>query len=122
MARSTLSRSTTSRPAGACAHTRSRFCGSVVAAMGVEIVLHPPHCRETPMPDPLARLQSARDEIDRVFGSGYAQANPDVVSAVMISASLDFHGLIISRALEGVAGALFEDEVVPAVRRAGILR
>jgi hypothetical protein len=70
------------------------------------------------MPDPLARLQFARDEIDRVFGSGYAQANPDVVSAVMISASLDFHGLIISRTLEGVAGALVEpDEVVPVRRQ-----
>ena len=36
------------------------------------------------------RLQFARDEIDRVFGEGYATAHPDVVAAVMLSASLDW--------------------------------
>ena len=39
------------------------------------------------MPDPVSRLQVAQAEIDRVLGDGYARANPQVVSAVMISAS-----------------------------------
>jgi hypothetical protein len=64
------------------------------------------------MPDPISRLQFARDEIDRVFGEGYAAAHSDVVSAVMLSASMDF-------AAQLIASALVEDEpeVVP-VRRA----
>jgi hypothetical protein len=37
-----------------------------------------------------SRLELARDEVDRVFGEGYAVAPPDVVAAVMISASLDW--------------------------------
>jgi hypothetical protein len=42
-----------------------------------------------------SRLELARDEVDRVFGSGYAAAHSDVVSAVMISASVDFHALMV---------------------------
>jgi hypothetical protein len=39
--------------------------------------------------DPISRLQLAHDEIDRVFGQGYAAANPDVVASVILSASMD---------------------------------
>jgi hypothetical protein len=42
------------------------------------------------MPDPVSRLQLAQVEIDKVLGDGYARANPQVVSAVMIAASLDW--------------------------------
>jgi hypothetical protein len=31
------------------------------------------------MPDPISRLQLAQEEIDRVFGAGYAAAHPDVL-------------------------------------------
>jgi hypothetical protein len=67
------------------------------------------------MPDPIARLQFARDEIDRVFGEGYAAAHPDVVAAVMISASLDFAAGVIAAAL------VEPDEPIVPVRK-GILR
>ena len=51
------------------------------------------------MPDPISRLQFARDEVNRVFGEGYAAAHPDVVSAVMLSASLDWAAMTIASAL-----------------------
>jgi hypothetical protein len=65
--------------------------------------------------DPIARLQFARDEIDRVFGPGYAAAHSDLVAAVMISASLDY-------AAELIAAVLMEpdDPVVPL--RRGLVR
>lgn len=58
------------------------------------------------MPDPISRLAFARDEIDRVFGDGYAASHPDVVSAVMLSASMDYMALRISHGLEQIAAAL----------------
>jgi hypothetical protein len=60
------------------------------------------------MSDPISRLEFARDEIDRVFGPGYAAEHPDVVSAVMISASLDWAATTIAAAL------VVEDEPTPA--------
>ena len=56
------------------------------------------------MPDPVSRLQVAQAEIDRMLGDGYARANPQVVSAVMIFASLDWAAMTI-------AGALVAEEV-----------
>ena len=35
------------------------------------------------MSDPISRLEFARREIDRVFGSGHARQHPEVVVAVM---------------------------------------
>jgi hypothetical protein len=66
------------------------------------------------MPDPIARLEFARDEVDRVFGAGFADAHADLVAAVMLSASLDFAAGLI-------ASALLEDEPIVPMRR-GILR
>jgi hypothetical protein len=60
------------------------------------------------MPDPLTRLQFARDEVDRVFGTGYAAAHSDMVAAVMQSAALDFAALTIAHAITDVAAALVE--------------
>jgi hypothetical protein len=54
-----------------------------------------------------SRLELARDEVDRVFGDGYAQAHPEVVSAVMISASLDWAAMTIAAALAA------EEETAP---------
>ena len=51
------------------------------------------------MPDPVSRLQLAQQEIDNTFGGNYARANPQVVSAVMISASLDWAAMTIAAAL-----------------------
>jgi hypothetical protein len=62
------------------------------------------------MTDPVSRLQLAQQEIDRVFGAGYAAANPGVVAAVMASASSDFAALAIARALQDIAAALVADE------------
>jgi hypothetical protein len=45
-----------------------------------------------------ARLEFARDEVDLVFGGGYAVEHPDVVSAVMLSASLDWAAQLIAAA------------------------
>jgi len=68
------------------------------------------------MSDPISRLQFARDEIDRVFGAGYAAAHPDVVSAVMISASLDWAATTIAAAL-----AEPEDAAVAGLARSLLL-
>ena len=65
------------------------------------------------MTDPIARLELARAEVDRVFGAGYAAAHSDVVSAVMISASLDWAAQLVAVAL------VAEDKPVPA---SGFLR
>jgi hypothetical protein len=70
--------------------------------------------------DPVSRLQFARQEIDRVFGDGYAAAHPDVVSAVMLTAATDLDALAIADALEHVAGALLESE--PVENGSGIVR
>ena len=41
------------------------------------------------MPDPISRLQMAQTEIDKTFGSNYAREHPEVVSAVMIAATVN---------------------------------
>ena len=48
------------------------------------------------MPDPISRLQFAQAEVDRVLGDGYARANPQAVSGVMIAASLDRAAMTIA--------------------------
>jgi hypothetical protein len=60
--------------------------------------------------DPISRLQFARDEIDRVFGDGYAADHPDVVTAVMLTAATDFAALALAGAIDHVAMALLEPE------------
>ena len=59
------------------------------------------------MSDPVSRLQFAQQEIDKVLGDGYAAKHPEVVSAVMISASLDWAAMTIAAAL------VAEDEPAP---------
>ena len=61
------------------------------------------------MPDPIARLEFCRDEVNRVFGEDYAAAHPEVVSAVMIGASLDYAAQLIASAL-----VIDEDLAAPA--------
>ena len=39
--------------------------------------------------DPVSRLKLAQAEVDRVFGTGFAKANPALVAAVMTSAASD---------------------------------
>ena len=73
------------------------------------------------MTDPVSRLQFARDEIDRVFGDGYAAAHPEVVSAVMTSAALDFATAQITSALREIAAALLVEDEPPA-DNGGIVR
>jgi hypothetical protein len=65
------------------------------------------------MPDPIARLETCRQEIDRVFGAGHAAAHPDLVSALMLTAALDFAAVRISCAIEQVALVLSEPEPMP---------
>jgi len=49
--------------------------------------------------DPVSRLEFTKGEIDRVFGRGYSRDHPELTAAVMLSASLDFHGLTLARAV-----------------------
>jgi hypothetical protein len=67
--------------------------------------------------DPLSRLEFAKGEIDRLFGSGFSRDHPELTAAVMLSASLDFHGLTLARAVRDVAVALLEDS--PGVSKIG---
>jgi hypothetical protein len=66
------------------------------------------------MSDPVSRLQIVREEIDRVFGPGYAAAHPEILVGVLQSAASDFAALTIARALQDVALALAEPDIVPA--------
>jgi hypothetical protein len=64
--------------------------------------------------NPISRLEFAKGEIDRVFGRGYSRDHPEVVNTVMLSASLDFLGLTVARAMRDVAAALLvEDAPAP---------
>jgi hypothetical protein len=61
--------------------------------------------------DPVSRLQLAQAEVDRVFGSGYAQDHPEIVAVVVQSAASDYAALAIARAMQDIAAALaIEDE------------
>jgi hypothetical protein len=73
-----------------------------------------------PHVDPISRLQFARDEIDRVFGTGYAAAHPEVVTAVMLTAASDYAALAIAGALQRIATALLEPD--PERDASGIVR
>jgi hypothetical protein len=42
------------------------------------------------MPEPLSRLQLARDEINKTFGPDFAEQHPELVIAVMNAASSDW--------------------------------
>jgi hypothetical protein len=59
--------------------------------------------------DPLSRLRFCVEEIDRVFGGGFARENPALVGVVMQTAASDFAALAISHSLDNIAGALLED-------------
>jgi hypothetical protein len=75
--------------------------------------------------DPVSRLEFTKGEIDRVFGRGYSRDHPELTAAVMLSASLDFHGLTLARAVHDVAVALLEDSSAPGdglLRPPAILR
>jgi hypothetical protein len=65
------------------------------------------------MPDPIARLEFYRQEVDRVFGAGHAAANPELVSTIMLTAALDFAAIRLSAAIEQVALVLSEPETMP---------
>jgi len=62
------------------------------------------------MPDPISRLQFARDEIDRVYGVGYAAAHAELVAAVMASAASDYAAHLLAHAIAGIAHALVVDD------------
>ena len=51
------------------------------------------------MSDPISRLEFARQEIDRVFGSGHAEQHPEVVVAVMQTAASDWAASRVAEAL-----------------------
>jgi hypothetical protein len=51
-------------------------------------------------------LRNAIQEIDRVFGSGYAQNNPDLVGSFMAAASMDYAVGIIAKRLERISDRL----------------
>ena len=55
-----------------------------------------------------SRLELARDEVDRVFGEGYAAAHPQMVLAVMNTAATDWAARLIGGALEDIAAAMVE--------------
>ena len=60
-----------------------------------------------------------------MFGHGYSRDHPELTAAVMLSASLDFHGLTLARAVHDVAVALLEDSPAPGdglIRPPAILR
>ena len=62
------------------------------------------------MSDPISRLQLARQEIDRVFGPGYAVEHPELVAVVMQSASSDLRRSSLLVPSSTSAAALVEEE------------
>ena len=71
------------------------------------------------MPDPLSRLQMARDEINKTFGPNFAEQHPEVLVVVVQSAASDWAAARLAVAIERVAEALLVEEeaqqhIVPA--------
>jgi hypothetical protein len=71
------------------------------------------------MPEPLSRLQMARDEINKTFGPDFAEQHPELVIAVMNAASSDWAAARLGAAIGRVAIALAEPQeedqhIVPA--------
>jgi hypothetical protein len=69
------------------------------------------------MRDPVARLEFAVSEIDRVLGRSFSAAHPELVGVVMQSATLDWCAAGLAAAIEQVAMALAEPEPIVPVRR-----
>ena len=65
------------------------------------------------MPDPVSRLAMVQSEIDRLFGPGFAQQHPELVSATMASAASDWAASRLASAIEQVAVALVAEEQSP---------
>ena len=57
--------------------------GSATGPLPLLLAGAAPSMWEGSMSDPISRLEFARREIDRVFGSGHARQHPEVVVAVM---------------------------------------
>jgi hypothetical protein len=75
--------------------------------------------------DPVSRLQLARDEINKLFGVGFAEQHPEVV--VVVVQSSDWAATRLAVAIERVAEALLVEEetqqrIVPAHRQIRTLR
>jgi hypothetical protein len=71
----------------------------------------------------MSRLEVVTREIDRVFGDGHAAANPQLVAAVLASASSDWAAQLIARSLQDIAAALLAEEVPQhIVSASGFLR
>jgi hypothetical protein len=62
------------------------------------------------MPDPLSRLQMARDEINKTFGPNFAEQHPELVVVVVQSAASDWAAARLAIAIERVAEALLVEE------------
>jgi hypothetical protein len=62
------------------------------------------------VPDPLSRLQMARDEINKTFGPNFAEQHPEVVVVVVQSAASDWAAPRLAIAIERVAEALLVEE------------
>jgi hypothetical protein len=63
--------------------------------------------------DPVSRLKLVRDEIDKAFGDGFAQAHPELVAATMQSAASDYLALALVRGLQDIAAALLVEDEPP---------
>ena len=62
------------------------------------------------MADPISRAELAQRELDRVFGANYALNHPQVLAAVVQSASMDYAAHLLARAIADIAHALVVDD------------
>ena len=62
------------------------------------------------MADPISRVELAQRELDRVFGANYARSHPEVLAAVVQSASMDYAAHLLARAIADIAHALVVDD------------
>ena len=68
------------------------------------------------MPNPVSRLEFARNEVDRVL-QGYSAVHPEVVVAIMQSAASDWAASRLAVAVESVAQALLVEEEAETQQR-----
>lgn len=56
-------------------------------------------------------MREGVEQIDRLFGDGYAKAHPELLAAFITASATDMHGAIIAGAIEAVAGTIGEQGI-----------
>src|SRR5207249_1012986 len=91
-------------------------CDRAQAAFGARCRADRCHCvvgRRNPMLESqsVSRLELARQEVDSIFGVGYAASHPELVAAVLNAGMVDWATRVLGAGLVDIANAVVEGSV-----------